>query len=171
MSERKEKLTPPIRCLAGFTLIELIATLIVIGILAVIVTPRFFGTHGFEERGFHDETIAALRYAQKAAIAQHRLTCVTFTAKTVSVRIASTNPPATAGTCDTDLQGADGKTPFLVDATADTKYRNADVKFANSATLPSLTFDPLGRSNAAATLQVYGHTSAITIEAETGYVH
>ena len=153
--------------MSGFTLVELVVTLIIIGILGAFVAPRFFGTHGFEERGFHDETVFALRFAQKAAIAQRRLVCVEFPdSKTVKLRIASAY---SAAVCNTDLTGPDGKTPYTIDATADTKYRNADVKF--SAVPATVTFDPLGKPNATATVSVSGFTQAITVEAETGYVH
>ncbi|MDP2826999.1 MAG: prepilin-type N-terminal cleavage/methylation domain-containing protein [Sulfuricellaceae bacterium] len=152
---------------AGFTLVELVVTLVMIGILAAFAAPRFFGTHGFEERGFYDETLSALRYAQKAAIAQRRLVCVEFPdAKTVRLRIASANP---AAACNTDLTGPDGKTPYTIDATADTKYRNADVKF--SPVPATIYFDPLGKPGAGATINVANFASPIKVEAETGYVH
>ncbi len=152
---------------AGFTLVELVVTLVIVGILAAFAAPRFFGTHGFEERGFHDETMFALRFAQKAAIAQRRLVCVEFpNDKTVRLRIASVNP---AIACNTNLTGPDGKTPYTIDATADTKYRNADVKF--SAFPATVNFDPLGKPNAAATVTVSGFSPSITVAAETGYVY
>ena len=155
------------KTMTGFTLVELVVTLVIVGILAAFVAPRFFGTHGFEERGFYDETLFALRFAQKAAIAQRRLVCVEFPDdKTVRLRIASANP---AAACDTNLSGPDGATPYTIDATADTKYRNADVKFA--AVPATVTFDPLGKPNAAATISVAGFASSIKVEAETGYVH
>lgn len=149
----------------GFTLVELVVTLIIVGIIAAYVVPRFFGTHGFEERGFHDETLSALRYAQKAAIAQRRQVCVALTDQTATLTIASANP----GACNVPLAGPDGVAPYVVDANASTKYRNAEVKF--SAYPTSVTFDPLGRPGAAASIQVAGHSKTITVEVETGYVH
>lgn len=152
--------------MSGFTLVELVVTLIVIGILAAYAAPRFFGTHGFEERGFYDETRSALRYAQKVAIAQRRLVCATFTAQSVSLSVASANP---ALACDTPLTGPTGTTPYIVSAGDDTKYRNASVAF--SAFPAAVNFDPLGRPGASASIQVSGFTTPITVEAETGYVH
>lgn len=151
---------------AGFTLVELVATLVVVGILAAFVAPRFLGGHGFEERGFYDETLSVLRYAQKSAVAQRRLVCVAFTAKTVTLTIASANP---AANCNTDLTSPNGSAPYIVDASAVSKYGNADVKF--SPVPATLTFDPLGKPGAAATIQISGFPQAITVEAETGYVH
>ncbi|MBD3736831.1 MAG: prepilin-type N-terminal cleavage/methylation domain-containing protein [Pseudomonas balearica] len=53
----------------GFTLVELIMTLVVISILAVVVGPRFFDRKVYDERLFFEETIVAVRYAQNFAIA------------------------------------------------------------------------------------------------------
>lgn len=164
----------------GFTLVELVATLILIGILAATVVPRFFGTHGFEERGFYDETIAALRYGQKSAIAQRRMVCVTFTEKAVRFKLAGSFGATDCTAADADLSSPDGTPSYAVDATANTKYRNADVKFSaiavGASTFPAspavtLNFYPSGASSAASTIQVANFSSAITVEAETGYVH
>ena len=48
----------------GFTLVELIMTMIVIGILGAVAAPRFFNTNVFQSRGFADQAQATLRYAR-----------------------------------------------------------------------------------------------------------
>lgn len=53
----------------GFTLIELVMTLIVIGILAVVVFPRMGDPNTFEARGYYDSVVSAARHAQKLAVA------------------------------------------------------------------------------------------------------
>ena len=52
----------------GFSLIELVAVIVLISILAVAATGRIGNFSGFESRGFFDDTVAAMRYAQKLAI-------------------------------------------------------------------------------------------------------
>jgi MSHA pilin protein MshC len=145
---------------SGFTLIELVTTMVIAGIMTATMLPRFTGSHGFEERGFHDEALAALRYAQKTAISHRRLTCIAFTATTITVTIASANP---AVACDTDLVGPNGKTPYKIEATGTAQF---------SAVPTGLTFSPLGQPSTAT--QVLAFTDlplTVTVEAETGYVH
>jgi prepilin-type N-terminal cleavage/methylation domain-containing protein len=60
----------------GFTLVELIVILVVIGILAVFLLPNMRTMSAFKERGDYDRVVSALQYARKAAIAQRRYVCV-----------------------------------------------------------------------------------------------
>jgi MSHA pilin protein MshC len=150
----------------GFTLVELILTMVIIGILAAVVAPRFFDNNVFQSRGFADKVQASLRYAQKEAIARRRLVCVTFpTITRVQLRTAA-NFGAVA--CDTDLVSPSGSYPaglttYTVDAPTGVTLSGA----------AAFNFDALGRPSFAVTLPitVSGVTNNIVIEAETGYVH
>jgi MSHA pilin protein MshC len=63
---------PDVSYAAGFTLVELVAIIVVVGILALFATPRMLDRSGFESRGFYDEAQAIVRYAQKIAISQRQ---------------------------------------------------------------------------------------------------
>src|SRR5437899_40386 len=76
-------LRPPARR-RGFTLPELVMMIVVIGILAVVMAPRFISWRGFASRGFYDEAQAVVRYAQKTAIAWRRSIFVCVTATDIS---------------------------------------------------------------------------------------
>jgi MSHA pilin protein MshC len=67
----------PVRCLraaglrrsTGFTLVELVLALVMLGILSAVAMPRFFSRTEFHARFFGDDVLAALRHAQKLAVA------------------------------------------------------------------------------------------------------
>ena len=57
---------------AGFTMVELIMVMVIIGILGAIAGNRFFDNQVFEARNYADQSRGLIRYAQKLAIAQNR---------------------------------------------------------------------------------------------------
>jgi MSHA pilin protein MshC len=63
------KLLPQANQSKGFTLIELALIIVILGILASSALPKFFELSGYQQRGFFDDTLNAIRYAQKLAVA------------------------------------------------------------------------------------------------------
>lgn len=151
----------PERCAAsaGFTLVETVMVIVITGILAAFVAPRLTHSAEFAARGFADQVKATLRYAQKAAVAQHRFVCVAFTVDSVGLSVNTA--PSCPGTA---LASADGNVVTRVEALPDIGF----------AAIPSdFYFDALGRPGTpdAQHLRVVGVSRDIVIEAETGYVH
>lgn len=148
----------------GFSLIELIIVIVLLGIVAAVAIPRWRGGSGFEERAVRDQIVAALRYAQKSAVAARRTVCVTFSSSPsrVDFTISAAYPAANCAG-GAALAGPDG--------TAHSVVPNGGVTFSSS--VASLTFDAAGRASSGASITVTGLplTLAITVESETGYVH
>lgn len=56
----------------GFTMVELVVVIVLVGVLGAIGAARFFNRSGFDAAAFADRSAAMLRYAQKLAVAQNR---------------------------------------------------------------------------------------------------
>lgn len=143
----------------GFTLPELVMTIAIIGILAVMVAPRFMSSQGFVSRGSFDEAKALVRFAQKTAIARRQPIFVCVAAD--EIRAASTNACTPAVTLAHPLTAAPLVTPAP-----------DGVTFGPAGTF---SFDGLGRPTPAYTITFTSTIAGdparqITVTAETGYV-
>jgi MSHA pilin protein MshC len=141
---------------SGFTLVELVTVMLIVGILAAVAAPQFFDREAFASRGFYDEVISTLRYAQKSAIAQRRYVCVAFPA---SNSISLTH--GTTSGCGSAMASASGAAYPLT---------NGHASFSGGAPT-GFYFDALGRASASSTISITGYSASIIVEAETGYVH
>jgi len=154
----------------GFTLTELIVTLVLIGVLAVFVAPKFGGMSAVRERSEYDKVLSAIAYARKAAVAKRRYACVSASSTVVSLTIDTNPPESTAtpfgGTCPfgaaLDLASRDQACPAA---------NQTCLKYSTISSTPgTFQFDPLGRASTTVTITMSGF-SPITVEGETGYVH
>lgn len=146
---------------AGFTLPELIAVMVIVAILAAVAGPKFWGS-GFDEVKLQQETIGALRYAQRFAVAQQRTVCVAFTPvvapKTTATFTYDTTYGATA--CGTNLVApGGGAASFTVVAQGTASYSAATNFF----------YDRIGQPSVAQTIAL-NNGLQVVIETTTGYV-
>lgn len=139
--------------------------IVMLGVLAVFAAPRVFNRNDFEARGFHDQTLATLRFAQKTAIAQRRVICVAFTTTTVALTRAAAEA---SNVCDPTLQVPGPKGELVLQAPANVAFAVAPAGFY---------FDGLGQalpaivSPSVRSMQVLNANRTITVEEVTGYVH
>lgn len=87
----------------GFTMVELVMVMVLIGVLAAIGVPTLVGDNSFAAATFGDEAASALRTAQKTAVARRRLVCATVGGSAVSLQLADSPGAAGCGIAlDTD---------------------------------------------------------------------
>lgn len=152
---------------AGFTLVELVAVMIVVGILAVFVAPRL-NSDIFNVRSAIDEEQSLLRYAQKVAVAQHRPVFVVFNGGGGALcfdAACTTHVPTPGGTAANFGLPA-GATASVNRSISGFFFNALGKPFDIGNTEPTSTF-----VNTRVTITGGDMTRTIVIEPETGYVH
>lgn len=149
----------------GFTMVELITVMVLVGVLAVVAMPRLDGALSLRSAAWHDQVQAGLLHARSLAQGHRRLVCVSVATGAVQLSMASANP-ATA--CNTVLPGIDGDARWAVDTS------NIAVTSAPSGTFyfqpdGRITSDGAGTTTVNATITVAGET-ALVLTGETGHV-
>jgi MSHA pilin protein MshC len=81
---------------SGFTMVELIVVMILVGILSAIGVGRFFNRGGYDAAAFAEQARAMVRYAQKLAVAQNRQVFVHGAIDGVALCYVATMPCPTA---------------------------------------------------------------------------
>jgi MSHA pilin protein MshC len=148
----------------GFTLIELIAVIIILGILTAVIGPRFFSNTTFSARGYADELASAIRYTQATAInsgcaSSLNITATAYVAQQRALSASALPPCATSGAWSVPVLRADGS------AVSGTRPTGVTVAHATR-----ITFDPQGRVTGAAPPVLLVSGFSITIDPQSGLV-
>jgi MSHA pilin protein MshC len=153
---------------AGFTMIELIIVLVLLGIVSVFVAPKLVAAISLQDDAWRDELQGALRFAQKSAVARRRLTCVAITNTTVKITTATSNP-ATA--CTVAMTGPDGNATYATapSGSAITTVSPAGDGFIYFQPDGRVTTDGAGSSAVDRTISLTGVASLVVL-GETGHV-
>jgi MSHA pilin protein MshC len=161
----------------GFTTIELVTVIIIVGILAVNVLPRFDGTASYEAHTHRAQLISALRLTQQRAMQQTNLKAVNNLTPYCHHIIFDTTKARYGVPNRTDCTVTSFPSGWQPDATGhevDTRYDiTYSVSFAGDAII---TFDwmgrPLGGCSNGCSIDVESAVETLTIDIEEqGYIH
>lgn len=113
----------------GFTLIELVATIILIGVLSVTVLPKFSDRSGAAEYALRDQLVSLTQHAQQRAMFDHSGACYSFAIQSASAEVQRNGSPLIADSDPND---------YLVRIRFDGDYEGL------TTTAVTLYFDDLG---------------------------
>ncbi|WP_426104865.1 pilus assembly FimT family protein [Massilia sp. TSP1-1-2] len=181
---RRVPYLPSMAAQRGFTLVELIAVIIIVGILGSFAATRFIGRASFDSVAFADQSAALLRYAQKVAVAQNRYVYARVQANGIALCYDS---GCTSGNRVLAPGGTNSNSAANKLACADTAWAcEAPPSQVRITPLALFYFDALGKpflatdvpptavslfTTRAFTVTADTSVRTITIEMETGYVH
>lgn len=148
------------RC--GFTTIELVLVIVILAILGAIAAPRFFDNRAFSERGWFDEIGAAIRYAQKVAVASG---CRVRVDLGVTSYALYQQLPA-GGHCDP----ADNSYPLTVQLADGTAMAGTAPSGITLATPLSFSYTPLGGTTLGADVTLTIGSWSLVVNAQSGLV-
>ena len=148
---------------AGFTLVELVIVIVILGALAVVVLPRL-GESSFRSAAFAEQVATAFRYGQRLAVATGCEIQVEVSSATSSYAVrrrsdGTDTSCGTAGGFSLDVPNPGGSGAFGGTATAGVTVTQGLVITFNAQGLPS----PNGGT------AIVGGRSII-VEADTGHV-
>jgi MSHA pilin protein MshC len=147
----------------GFTIIELVLVIVLLGILSVTVAPKIFNSSGFEDHAYQAEVIATLRSIQLRAMQQ-----TSFGVNECHTVIVTSKQLTVDDGCVANSSNSTGSALNKLSVNIDS---NHDITFSPETTF---SFDPMGRPVSCASpceINLVGSSNLkVSIESE-GFIH
>jgi MSHA pilin protein MshC len=167
----------------GFTIVELVMVIVIIGILSVIAHSRFSSFYDLKLEGAARKLAADIRYAQQVALSQHEAHGIEFDTTNNRYRLYAVS----SGTNVTDpltreagVSGQSWTSGYVVTYNTDPEFEGIDMTSASFGSASILRFTSLGTpqdsvgANLSATgsvgMSLQGYSRTVQVTPNTGQV-
>lgn len=137
--------------------------IVLLGILSATALPKFFSVSSYQQQAFFDDTLSAVRYAQKLAVATGCKVQVSINADAYVL-----NRPADRSQCLNN--SAVFSLPVRNPGTGEASYTYTQAGVTLTSDHSTFYFDALGRASANVQLTVAG-VKTIAVVRDTGFVY
>ncbi len=129
----------------GFTLVELIVVIIILGILALMVIPNMSNSDSLKARAAARMVMADLEYAQSQAIVSQQQTTITFNVPADSYTVSNASGP---------LIHPITKNTYAISLNQGSGMNNVTIASAGFGAGSAVTFDALGAPDNSGTISI-----------------
>ncbi len=155
----------------GFTLIEVVIVITIIGILAKVSSSLFFSLSTYNNQFYQDEVKNTIRYARKLAIASGRYIYVSVTSSSITLQIMTPGSSCGVGTTFSSIMdpisNTSGYTRTAPGTTTLTYSSHFPIYFNNAG--QALDASNCAISSGLVTIGVTG-LSTMTLYPQTGFI-
>jgi len=153
----------------GFTLIEVVMVLVIVGILAALAIPRFDSFYSIKLDGSMKKVVSDIRYAQLTAVSRHGNCRIVF-GPASDTYIAEEQ--LTLGGPWSGIKDPFTKANLTMNFRTDPQYKGIDIVNANFNSSNILQFDWQGvpQAGGTATFNCQGNIRVVTVAQNTGRV-
>lgn len=148
----------------GFTLVELVMMLVILSVLSATAIPKFFKKNTYAERAFFDDTLHAVQYAQKLAVATGCGVQVAISSNAYTIARRGTSSSLSCPSTSTYSLAV------LHPGTGANSYSGSESGVTLSSSPATFTFNALGVASSDVILTVNG-ARTVQVVAETGFVY